>query len=75
LVGTEGIINFSIRFDEYTFGMYLVVLTVSFLVHIYSIVYMYADPFLARFLSYLTLFTLFMLILVSADNFVVLFLG
>ena len=74
-VGNENIINFSIRFDEYTFGMYLVVLTVSLIVHIYSIVYMYTDPFLSRFISYLTLFTLFMLILVSADNFIVLFLG
>lgn len=74
-IGSENTINFEFRFDEYTFGMYLVVLTVSFLVHIYSIVYMYADPFLSRFISYLTLFTLFMLILVSANNFIVLFLG
>lgn len=74
-MGYEGLIGFSIRFDEYTMGMYMVVITVSSLVHVFSSVYMYTDPFLSRFLSYLTLFTLFMLILVSADNFVVLFLG
>jgi NADH:ubiquinone oxidoreductase subunit 5 (subunit L)/multisubunit Na+/H+ antiporter MnhA subunit len=48
---------------------------VSFLVHFYSIGYMGADPHLPRFMSYLSLFTFFMFILVTGDNFIQLFLG
>jgi NADH:ubiquinone oxidoreductase subunit 5 (subunit L)/multisubunit Na+/H+ antiporter MnhA subunit len=55
--------------------MLLVVLTVSTLVHIYSTEYMAEDPHTARFISYLSLFTFFMLLLVTANNFVGLFLG
>jgi NADH-quinone oxidoreductase subunit L len=55
--------------------MLLVVLTVSTLVHLYSTEYMSEDPHAARFISYLSLFTFFMLILVTANNFVSLFLG
>jgi NADH-quinone oxidoreductase subunit L len=55
--------------------MLLVVLTVSTLVHIYSTEYMREDPHLPRFMSYLSLFTFFMLLLISADNFIGLFLG
>jgi NADH-quinone oxidoreductase subunit L len=55
--------------------MLIVVLTVSTLVHLYSIDYMSEDPHLPRFMSYLSLFTFFMFLLVTADNFVGLFLG
>jgi NADH-quinone oxidoreductase subunit L len=55
--------------------MFIVVNTVSFLVHVYSVEYMRYDPFLPRFLSYLSLFTFFMLILVTADNLIQLFVG
>lgn len=55
--------------------MLVVITTISFLVHLYSTEYMEHDPFLPRFLSFLSLFTFFMLILVTADNFVQLFLG
>lgn len=55
--------------------MFLVVTLVSSCVHSYSCVYMYTDPFLTRFLSYLSLFTFFMLVLVSSANALVLFLG
>jgi NADH-quinone oxidoreductase subunit L len=48
---------------------------VSGSVHFYSLGYMQEDPSLARFISYLSLFTFFMFILVSADNFIQLFLG
>lgn len=65
--------NFSI--DSITYAMLLVVLTVSTLVHIYSTEYMSEDPHVARFVSYLSLFTFFMLLLVTANNFVGLFLG
>jgi NADH:ubiquinone oxidoreductase subunit 5 (subunit L)/multisubunit Na+/H+ antiporter MnhA subunit len=55
--------------------MLLVVCGISCLVHLYSTEYLAADPHLGRFLGYLSLFTAFMLVLVSADNFVVLFFG
>ena len=55
--------------------MFLVVNTVSALVHIFSIGYMSNDSYKARFFCYLSLFTFAMLILVSADNFLQLFLG
>jgi NADH-ubiquinone oxidoreductase chain 5 len=55
--------------------MLLVVNIVSTLVHLYSTDYMAQDPNLARFMSYLSLFTFFMLVLVTGENFVILFLG
>lgn len=55
--------------------MLIVVLTVSTLVHIYSTEYMSADPHISRFISYLSLFTFFMLLLIASDNYVNLFLG
>jgi len=55
--------------------MCVVVLLISTMVQIYSFSYMFEDPSLPRFLSYLCLFVFFMLILVTADNFVLLFLG
>jgi len=48
---------------------------VSCSVHIYSLDYMKSDLMLTRFLSYLSLFTFFMFILVSGNNLVQLFLG
>ena len=62
-------------FDPITSVMLIVVNTISLLVHIYSIDYMKIDPFLPRFMAYLSLFTWFMLILVTSDNFLQLFLG
>lgn len=62
-------------FDAVTSVMLFLIITVSFCVHIYSIEYMYYDPHLCRFLSYLSLFTFFMLILVTAGNLLQLFLG
>jgi len=55
--------------------MLLVVSGVSSLVHIYSADYLSNDPHQGRFLGYLSLFTGFMLVLVAADNFIVMFLG
>ena len=55
--------------------MAVVVTTVSTLVHFYSTGYMSHDPHQPRFMAYLSLFTFFMLILISADNFIQLFLG
>jgi NADH:ubiquinone oxidoreductase subunit 5 (subunit L)/multisubunit Na+/H+ antiporter MnhA subunit len=55
--------------------MCIIVLFISFLVHVYSIEYMAYDPHISRFMCYLSLFTFFMLILISADNFLQMFVG
>ncbi len=55
--------------------MLVVVTTISALVHLYSIGYMAEDPHRPRFFAYLSLFTFFMLALVTADNLVQLFFG
>lgn len=67
--------NWSLKLDALTAAMLVVVTVVSSLVHIYSIGYMKDDKSIARFMSYLSLFTFFMLILVTADNFLQLFVG
>ena len=69
------IISWGFLFDTLTACMLIVVTSISMFVHIYSLDYMGDDPHLPRFMSYLTLFTFFMLILVTADNLVQLFLG
>jgi NADH-ubiquinone oxidoreductase chain 5 len=61
--------------DSLTLAMLIVVCGVSFFVHLYSIDYMSNDPHISRFMSYLSLFTFFMIILVIGDNFILLFLG
>jgi NADH-ubiquinone oxidoreductase chain 5 len=68
-------VNWGFMFDSLTVVMFLVVTFISFLVHLYSMEYMSHDPHLTRFMSYLSLFTFFMLVLVSADNFVQMFVG
>jgi len=55
--------------------MLFVVTFISFLVHLYSTEYMGEDPHLPRFMSYLSLFTFFMLILVTSNNFLQMFVG
>lgn len=67
--------NWGFVFDSLTVTMLVVINTVSAAVHVYSTGYMKKDPHFARFMSYLSLFTFFMLVLVSADNFIQLFLG
>ena len=62
-------------FDSLTVIMLITVTTVSSMVHLYSIGYMGEDPHVQRFMSYLSLFTFFMLMLVTADNFLQMFLG
>lgn len=68
-------VNWSLKLDSLTAIMLVVVTVVSSLVHIYSIGYMSEDTSIGRFMSYLSLFTFFMLALVTADNFVQLFFG
>ncbi len=67
--------SWSFLFDALSSGMLVVITSVSALVHVYSIEYMGEDPHLCRFLSYLSLFTFCMVMLVTADNFVQLFFG
>jgi len=67
--------NWSINIDPLSSIMLVVVSLVSFLVHLYSIGYMRHDPNKPRFMSYLSLFTFFMLVLVVSDNFLQLFFG
>lgn len=68
-------VSWGFLFDTLTVVMLLVVTSVSALVHLYSTDYMKEDPHVPRFMSYLSLFTFFMLILVTADNFVQMFVG
>jgi NADH-ubiquinone oxidoreductase chain 5 len=63
------------HFDSLTVSMLIPVLIVSSLVHIYSIGYMSQDPHNQRFFSYLSLFTFMMIILVTANNFLLMFVG
>ena len=69
------IVNWGFYFDPLSTVMLIVVTGVSSLVHLYSTEYMNGDPHQGRFMSYLSLFTGFMLLLVTADNFVVMFFG
>jgi len=69
------IANWSINIDPLSSVMLVVVTFVSALVHIYSIGYMSHDPHKPRFMSYLSLFTFSMLVLVVSDNFLQLFFG
>lgn len=62
-------------FDTLTCVMLIVVTSISTLVHLYSTEYMSQDPHLPRFMSYLSFFTFFMLILVTADNLIQMFVG
>ena len=55
--------------------MLVVINSISSLVHFYSIGYLEEDPHTPRFMSYLSIFTFFMLILVTADNIIQMFVG
>lgn len=68
-------VAWAFRIDTLTAVMFVVVTTVSGLVHVYSIGYMDADPSRPRFFSYLSGFTFAMLMLVTSDNLVQLFFG
>ena len=63
------------NFDSLTVSMLIPVLIISLLVHIYSIDYMSHDPHNQRFFSYLSLFTFMMIMLVTANNLLVMFIG
>lgn len=67
--------NWALRIDTLTAIMMVVVNGVSAMVHLYSIGYMHHDKGVPRFMAYLSLFTFFMLMLVSADNLLQMFFG
>jgi len=68
-------VSWALKLDTLTAVMMLVVTVVSAMVHVYSVGYMHDDPDIPRFMSYLNLFTFFMLMLVTADNLIQLFFG
>jgi len=68
-------VSWGFHFDSLTVSMLIPVLIVSSLVHIYSIGYMSHDPHNQRFFSYLSLFTFMMVILVTANNYLLMFVG
>jgi NADH-ubiquinone oxidoreductase chain 5 len=63
------------QFNSLTVAMLIPVLIISSLVHLYSIGYMNGDPHNQRFFSYLSLFTFMMIILVTANNYLLMFVG
>ncbi|MEJ0063673.1 MAG: NADH-quinone oxidoreductase subunit L [Alphaproteobacteria bacterium] len=67
--------GWDLRIDTLTAVMLVVVNGVSSMVHIYSVGYMSHDKSVPRFMAYLSLFTFFMLMLVTADNFLQMFFG
>jgi len=67
--------DFALQVDQLTVIMLLVVTGVGWLIHIYSTGYMHDDPGYRRFFSYLNLFMFFMLVLILADNYLLMFVG
>jgi proton-translocating NADH-quinone oxidoreductase chain L len=68
-------VSYVFQYDSLTYSMLVVVTVVSSCAHLYSVEYMDGDPHQVRFMGYLSLFTFFMLILVTAGNLVQLFIG
>jgi NADH-quinone oxidoreductase subunit L len=68
-------VDFSFYLDQLSLVMILVVTGVGFLIHIYSVGYMWEDDGFYRFMSYLNLFMFFMLTLVLAKNYLLMFIG
>jgi NADH-quinone oxidoreductase subunit L len=68
-------VDFAFYLDQLSLIMLLVVTGVGFLIHIYSVGYMWDDPSYHRFFSYLNLFMFFMLTLVLANNYLLMFIG
>jgi NADH-ubiquinone oxidoreductase chain 5 len=68
-------IGWSFIFDSITVSMLFIITLISFLVHFYSIYYMYSDKHYPRFMAYLSLFTFFMILLVTSNNLLLMFFG
>ncbi len=68
-------VPWAIQVDTLSVTMMLVVTGVGSLIHIYAIGYMHGDPNFSRFFAYLNLFLFFMLILVTSNNYLMMFVG
>ena len=68
-------VNIGFLVDALSLVMMLTVSGVSFVIHVYSIGYMHDDPGFRRYFTYLNLFVFFMLTLVSANSFLLMFVG
>ena len=68
-------VTWGLYFDTLSVCMMATVTLVSACVHLYSVSYMQNDPHLPRFMSYLSLFTGFMLVLVTAPNMIQMLVG
>ncbi len=68
-------VDFSFYLDQLSLVMMLVVTGVGFLIHIYSVGYMWDDDGYYRFMAYMNLFMFFMLTLVLAKNYLMMFIG
>jgi NADH-quinone oxidoreductase subunit L len=68
-------VDFAFYLDQLSLVMLLVVTGVGFLIHVYSIGYMWDDPSYYRFFTYLNLFMFFMLTLILANNYLMMFIG
>jgi NADH-quinone oxidoreductase subunit L len=68
-------VDFEFYLDQLSLVMLLVVTGVGFLIHIYSVGYMWDDPSYYRFFCYLNLFMFFMLTLILAGNYLQMFIG
>ena len=68
-------VDFALRVDALSALMILVITGVGFLIHVYSVGYMAEDADVARYFAYLNLFTAAMLVLVMAENLLLLFVG
>ncbi|WP_127784934.1 NADH-quinone oxidoreductase subunit L [Rhodococcus sp. X156] len=68
-------LSFGMRIDPLSLTFVLLITGVGFLIHLYSVGYLDHDPGRRRFFAYLNLFIAAMVVLVLADNLVVLYLG
>lgn len=72
---TTFFVDYSFLFDSITIIMLFVIIGVSGLVQLFSTEYMAHDPYISRFFAFLNFFSLCMLILVTAGNFIQMFIG
>ena len=68
-------VDFGLQIDQLSMCFVLLITGVGSLIHIYSVAYMADDPDRRRFFGYLNLFLASMLLLVVADNYLVLYVG
>lgn len=75
IISGEFVTRVGFRIDPLSIVMCLVVSGVGFLIHVYSVGYMHEDPGYPRYFTYLNLFVFMMLILVTANNVLLMFVG